>query len=282
MIGSFVTRHAMRPLVAVTEALEHFAQGEHLPAPVEASTYDERLASAYNAASAHMREVLTQREIAYQAMQQCIADAGHQLRTPITVLRGFIGVFRQGTLRDEADRERIVNTMHRQCVIMSTLVDKLLLLERLEHEEIASAPIDVGQLVEDVVMPFAEQNPERTLSLMADSDALAAISPSDLVHVVSNLVDNALKYTAGAVEVHVAKCSEEIVVQVSDQGPSMTEDELAHAFDRFYRGASRRSVDGSGLGLPIVKRIVELKGGSVVAEAANGGSRITVRLPRYA
>ena len=285
LLARFLAHQALRPLVDVTEALERFAAGDLSPQPIEANRKHQlgALAVAYNGAIAQMAHAFSERDRAQAAMKQFIADAGHQLRTPLTVIRGFIAVLRKGELRSPEDRDRILGTMNRQSLIMGSLIDKLILLDRWEQgtSNGACEPIDVSQLVEDVVSPIAEALPARDIRIDAGTAASARIDPGDLTHAVTNLVDNALKYTAGAVEVGVRAIGGTIWIEVRDQGPGMSPAELRHAFDRFYRGETRRDVDGSGLGLSIAKAAVERAGGTLTVESdARAGSRFTIMLPR--
>ena len=278
-----LTRQALRPLVDVTGALERFAAGEIAPQPIEADRRHElgRLAVAYNDAIAQMQRAFAERERANAAMRQFIADAGHQLRTPLTVIRGFIAILRKGELRRPEDRERILETMNQQSQIMGEMIEKLMLLDQWEREDGAPVPhpIDVAQLVADVVAPIAEANPARTVRVEADPGPLASIDPSDLTYAVTNVVDNALKYTSGAVAVCVTGNAEAVCIDISDEGPGMTRDEIPRVFDRFFRG-DRRHVEGSGLGLTIARRAVERAGGSLVVESgADRGSRFVLTLP---
>jgi signal transduction histidine kinase len=286
VLARLLTHEALRPLVAVNAALEQFASGDLTPQLVSDDGQGAlgSLARSYNRAIAQMGSALAERERAQAAMHQFISDAGHQLKTPLTVIRGFLSVLRRGELRNAHDYQQILEKMNRQSVVMGEMIEKLILLERWEREDEAGkvSVIDVAQLVEDVVSPLAEAQPGRTMSFEIAPGASAAIDPSDFAHAVTNLVDNALKYTSGAIRVQVARRANLVVVEVSDEGPGMTVDELDHAFDRFYRGARRREVDGSGLGLAIAKRAVERAGGSIEAiSEPSGGSRFTIRLPAY-
>jgi len=285
VLARVLTQEALRPLVAVNAALERFADGDLTPQLVSADGRGDlgALALAYNGAIAQMANAFAERERAQAAMHQFISDAGHQLKTPLTVIRGFISVLRKGDLRDAADYERILEKMSRQSLVMGAMIEKLILLESWEREDEPPerSIIDVAQLVEDVVTPLAEAQPARRMSLDIAPPASAAIDPSDFAHAVTNLVDNALKYTRGAIGVRVAADDARVIVEVTDEGPGMTSDELGHAFDRFYRGATRREVDGSGLGLAIAKRAVERAGGSIEARSAPSGSRFTIVLPAY-
>ena len=231
-----------------------------------------------------MERAFGERDRANAAMRQFIADAGHQLRTPLTVVRGFIAILRKGELRTPEDRERILETMNRQSQIMGSLIEKLMLLERWEDDVGRSAPeaIDVARLVGDVVAPIAESNPGRGVLVTAPDVGLAAIDPIELTHALTNLVDNALKYTSGTIDVAVRRERERIVIEIADEGPGMTAEDVRHAFDRFFRGP-RRDVDGSGLGLSIARRAIERAGGSIsLASSPATGSRFTIVLPSAA
>jgi len=283
-IARILTQQMLRPLVDVTTALERFASGDLTPQQIGADPRQEfgRLAVAYNGAIAQMERAFAERERANASMRQFIADAGHQLRTPLTVIRGFLGILRRGGLHSPGDRERILETMNSQSRIMASLIDKLMLLEEWENvpEGGVAEPIDVGQLVTDVTTPIAEANAERVLRIDAEPGPLAAIDPGDLTHAVTNLVDNALKYTHGPINVGVRGENGSVAIDVVDEGPGIDPDAATHVFDRFYRGA-QREVPGSGLGLAIAKRAIERAGGTLILQSEPGqGSRFTITLPR--
>ena len=284
-IAQALTAQMMRPLVEVTAALERFASGDLTPQPIDADIRQEfgPLAVAYNAAILQMERAFAEREHANAAMRQFIADAGHQLRTPLTVIRGFLGILLKGELRTPEDRDRIIETMNKQSQVMGSLIEKLMLLEHWESESSSPhsgvEPIDVGQLIGDVTAPIVEANADRTVRIDAPPGELAAIDPSDLAHVVTNLLDNALKYTRGSIDVRVGRRGERVVVEVRDEGPGMAPEVAAHVFDRFFRG-TRRDVVGSGLGLSIAKGAIERAGGTLALETDPArGSCFSVALP---
>lgn len=286
LLGNAMAREALRPLAAVVEALEAFAAGNLTPQPIVPDRSEElgRLASAYNGAIETVGRAFAERSSAEAQMRQFISDAGHQLRTPLTVLRGFIEILKKGALRKPEDLTRIVETMAQQGAVMTSLIDKLLLLEQWAEETAPDAvPRDVGAAVEHIVAPIADSHPERDIRLCAVRGAMAAIDHDELSHVVSNLVTNALKYAPqGTISVEVTASDDEVLIAVSDQGYGMTPEELEHAFDRFYRGP-RRSVPGSGLGLAIAKRAVERAKGTLAARSEPGrGACFSISLPRVA
>jgi signal transduction histidine kinase len=282
-LARLLTREALRPLADVTAALERFASGDLTPQPVptDARNRLDSLALAYNAAIEQVARAFAERERAQAGMRQFIADAGHQLRTPLTVIRGFTAILRQGDLRETRDQQRILDAINRQSLVMGSLIDKLILLERWEGPDDPSPPeaIDVVQLIEDTVSPIGEAHSER-VRLHAGHAGYVSIDPSDLAEALTNLADNALKYTEGPVDVRVSEANGRIYIEVADQGPGMTAEEARHAFDRFYRGANRREIEGSGLGLSIARRAIERAGGSLtVVSSPDGGSRFTIGLP---
>jgi signal transduction histidine kinase len=285
-LGRVLVHQALRPLNDVTAALERFALGDLTPHAITAHEGHRlsNLAKAYNGAIAQVQAAFAERDGAHAAMRQFLCDAGHQLRTPLTVVRGFIGILQKGALHDPADGERILQRMNAQCLLMGAMIDKLMLLEQWDNApDVPAEPIDVVQLLEDVVAPIAESVPSRVVHLdLPQASALARIDPSDFTHALTNLLENALKYAPDApITVALSVDAERIRIAVSDEGPGMTPAEAEHAFDRFFRGALHRDVAGSGLGLAIARRAVERANGTLSLETAPGrGSCFTIVLPR--
>jgi signal transduction histidine kinase len=283
LIARTLTRQAMRPLDDVTAALQRFASGDLAPHRIAADPRHELglLATAYNGAINQMERAFAARDRANISMRQFIADAGHQLRTPLTVLQGFIAILRRSGFEPATDRERILDTMNDQSRIMGSLIDKLILLEHWESPDVAelARPIDVGTLVADLVTPIADAHPDRRFEISTERGILAAIDPTELSYVVTNLTDNAVKYGVGEIAVRVRAEDSAAVIEVADQGPGIPSTDAARVFDRFYRG-TQRDVAGSGLGLAIVKRAVERAHGTISLDTSPTGSRFTVHLPR--
>lgn len=284
-IGRALSREALRPLGAVVDALEGFAAGDLSPRPIVPQRQDElgKLAVAYNSAIQTVSSAFAERERTQIEMRQFMADAGHQLRTPLTVLRGFIDILHKGALRKPEDLTPIVEMMAEQSAIMTSLVDKLMLLEQWENaRSLVADTIDVADAVKHIVAPIADAHPGRPVLVHAWHGFHAAIDHEELSYAVTNLMTNALKYAPdGAITIDVGGDTDVVTIAVSDEGPGLNDEELAHAFDRFYRGP-RRDVPGSGLGLAIAKRAVERAKGTLGVESSARGARFTIALPRAA
>lgn len=168
---------------------------------------------------------------------------------------------------------------------MRSLIEKLIYLARLERGESTHREIvDVSAVVTRVAGMMAQLGGDTAIEITTAADARVLADESDIAEAVRNLLDNALKYAPGKpIAVSTEVLDGEVVLVVSDHGPGMSEQDQAHAFDRFYRGAQNgtEAVEGSGLGLAIVKRAVQRSEGNIVVESTHGdGTRFTIRLPR--
>jgi signal transduction histidine kinase len=281
--ASILTREAMRPLRDVVEALEAFASGDLRSRPVTSSAGDEemrRLTTAYNGAVEQVTAAFGGRDQAEAEMKRFIEDAAHQLRTPLTVIQGFIGILLKSDFTSEADRVTVLQSMDRQSRSMTGLIDKLTVLDRWAVEGSHPQLLDVGDCVEGVVRSLAAAFPRRDVSLSCESACYAFADPSEMREALGNVVENAFKYAhPAAIAVTVRRDTADVVVVVADAGPGIAADDRVHVFDRFYRGA-QREIAGSGLGLAITKRAVERAGGGVSLESDVGsGATVTIRLP---
>lgn len=260
-----LTYQALRPLLDVTTALEHLAVGDFTPQLVNIEKQGQlrMLAAAYNGAVEQLQSAFHERDKAHVSMQRFIADAGHQLRTPLTVIRGYIGILRRG---DISDLRVIVDQMNQQCLLIEALVDRLILLERWEED--VDRPVhalEIGKFAEEIISPITQSHPDRLLNVEVRNRAYAAIAPEDLRHAVMNIIDNALKYTRGSISVNVSAQDEWVFMKITDEGPGLKAEQKERVFDRFFRG-DRREIEGSGLGLAIAKRAVERAGGQITLD----------------
>jgi len=285
LVGRHLATQSLRPVSDVTGALSKLAEGDFSR---RTFVMEERrevgsLTSAFNDAVDKVASVFAQRDATEARMRQFIADAGHELRTPLTVMMGYVDVMRRGAVREEQLAGRILDTMNDEGGRMRSLIDKLLTLARLEDMDGGAqpGPLDLSSIISDVVESMRKASPGRILTWTAAPGVTVTADESELRSAIVNLVDNALKYAPSSpVDVSVRAEGRSVEIAVSDSGPGMTAQERARAFDRFFRGENRADTTGAGLGLSIVKRIVERAGGTVEIESAPGsGTRVTLRMP---
>ncbi|MBV9103608.1 MAG: HAMP domain-containing histidine kinase [Candidatus Eremiobacteraeota bacterium] len=284
LLGRYITNQALRPLVETTAALRQFASGDFTPRAIVSAERNEigELVTAYNGAVQQVTRAFEERRLADLQIRQFIADAGHELRTPLTVIMGFIDVLRRRST-DLGGSGRIFDTMSAESRRMRTLIEKLIVLARLDTPE-ARQPEDVSvdELVSGVVEALAALDPAGRLVLRVDSDAVVRCDEAELHEAISNIVENALRYAPrSTIEIVVSADDSSAHVSVTDHGEGMSAEETAHVFDRFYRGHQRGESEGFGLGLAIAKRAVERAGGEIAVESEPArGTRFTIRLPR--
>jgi len=283
--GRYIAEQALRPLIETTASLNRFAAGDFTPRAVVTSDRGEigELVTAYNGAVAQVAAAFEERHSVELQMRQFVADAGHELRTPLTVIMGFIDVLRRRGTADAVSSARIFDTMQAESRRMRGLIDKLIALARLENPQRREPEhVEIGAVAQRVVDALQALQSSPRVSLHAEDNLVVRADEHELHEALANLVENALKYAPHSpVEIDARAEGDRVVLEVSDRGPGLSDEDRSHIFDRFYRGANRGETEGFGLGLAIVKRAVERAGGEVSVESREGfGSRFTIRLPR--
>jgi len=271
-LAAVVAGRTLEPLLHTTRALERFASGDFTPHAVTTRQRTEigDLARAYNAAVAQITDAFSERSAAMDEMRQFVADAGHQLRTPLTVLMGHVSALQAKTPREET----IFTNMLAQSRRMKAIIDDLIVLARLEHGERTVSTVDIGTLAGGVVTTFRDGGYER-VALHANGPAPARVNSSEVIDALTALIENALKYApSGPVSVTVQRNGSRARLIVEDSGPGMSAEDIEHAFDRFYRGDASVGIEGTGLGLSIVRRGVERSDGTVALIDTGHGLRV--------
>jgi signal transduction histidine kinase len=218
-----------------------------------------------------------------------LADIGHELRTPLTVLRGEAEVALRGIAKPESTYREALQLIVSQAADMARLVEDLLFLARSEAEEIRYEyrVLRMADVVADALSDAAAIARRRQIRIStrgSGEDLRIRADPRRLKQAALNLLDNAIKFSpAGSdVEVRCARATDGVELTITDQGPGVPPHEIPHVFERLFRGEQARSqgVGGSGLGLPIARRIVERHGGSLeLASEPGSGTIATLRLP---
>jgi len=276
--GYFLATRLMKPIDLMTRTARRFSE-EDLSARIGLPHTDDefgRLAATFD-------EMLGRIEDSFVRYRQFTADASHELRTPVSVIQSILTVTKRRPRSQEEYRE-VLDDLGAAADRLETLVSGLMVLSRTDAG--ASNPfvtVNVSDLAADVVESLRSVAETKQLSLDADLEPeLTIAGDSDaLVHVLVNVIDNALSYTdSGSVRVAGRREPRGVVIEVQDTGIGMSQEHLARIFDRFYRVDPSRSRPGSGLGLAIARSIVERHGGVIEAESTPGaGTLIRVVLP---
>jgi two-component system, OmpR family, phosphate regulon sensor histidine kinase PhoR len=238
-------------------------------------------------AVAVLRDVTDLRR-AERLRRELTANVSHELRTPLTSIKGFTETLLGGALADEATCRRFLTIIDGEATRLMTLVDDLMALSRLESraEPMELRPVRLDTVVAEAAGRLRPQAARHGVALNARAAAETTVmaDPDRLIQVLTNLIDNAIKFTpeGGWVDVALRDDGTDAMVSVSDSGRGIPQDDLPRVFDRFYRVERSRSREagGTGLGLAIAKHIVEAHGGRIaVASRPGRGTTFTVALP---
>jgi two-component system sensor histidine kinase MprB len=269
-LAAFVAAAALRPIRRLTAAAESVAATGNLAERVDVTGNDElaRLATRFN-------EMLGALERSVGAQRRLVADASHELRTPLTAVRTNLDLLREGKLpADEA--KRALDESSIELDGLTTLVADLVELARGEERKLRVEDVHLDDLVATVVERAKARAPQMTF-LTSLAPAQVSADPVLLERAISNLIDNAVKWSPAGGPVEITVRGGEVVV--TDHGPGIAEEDLPRIFDRFYRAATARSKPGAGLGLAIVREAASAHGGTATVENAPSGARFRLTLP---
>ena len=271
----------VKPISRLNKATNELSKGNYR-VRVNYAGNDEiaRLNRSFN----QMAQQLAKQE---ETRQQFISDVSHEFQTPLTAIQGFATILKNEKLSDE-QRQKYADIILFHSKRLSTLSKNMLQLTVLDGEDVK---LDISEfsLIEQLNRVIETQD---NLALAKDieiefhtpkNDIRVEADEARLEQVWINLVNNAIKYTNdhGVVTIEVKKTSKEVEVSIQDTGVGMSKEAISHIFERFYRQDKSRKVEGNGLGLSIVKRIVDLHHGTIdVISVEDGGSQFIVKLPQ--
>ena len=217
-----------------------------------------------------------------------IANVSHEIRTPLTVVNSYASALARGGL-SEAEQREYAATIAAASESLSTMVSNILRLNKLENQEITpnAAPYDLTRQLCDCALAHEARWEAKHIDFDAQlEERVMVLADETMMEIVfNNLISNAIKFTepGGRIVLRQMKDGDDVVVTVADTGCGMDEATLAHIFDKFYQGDTSHSREGNGLGLALVRRVLEISGGAISVTSAPGeGSEFTVRLPRMA
>ena len=262
----------LRPIAELTAAAEHVTQTHDLTARVgSAGTTDEvgRLGSSFDTMLAALHESVT-------AQRQLVADASHELRTPLTSLTTNLDLLEDGAGLADPQAPALVRAAREQAGELDQLITDLLDLARYHESASHRETVRLDLLTEEAVRRVRQRMPLPAIDTRLHP-CLVHVDPSAVDHAVSNLVDNALKWTPPDAAVRVVV--ENGQVSVTDHGPGIADEDLPRIFERFYRAPAARSMPGAGLGLAIVGGVAQANDGTVAVRTGPHGSTFTLAFP---
>ena len=281
---------SLKPLAAVESTAEAIAEGNlsaRLPI-AKPETEVGRLVGSLNQMLTRIEDSFAVRVKSEEKLRRFVADASHELRTPLTAIRGFAELHRQGAVTGEEKTRELIGRIEDESIRMGTLVEDLLLLAWLDQSpEIEREPVNLNELIHSASESARASSPEHQISMILPDEELFILGDRNRIfQVVANLLENARNHTpaGSSIQVSLTESEDEIKIEVADNGPGIEKHDLERIFERFYRADSSRTrtrkIEGSGLGLSIVKAVMQAHGGDVTVDSTMGvGSTFTLHFP---
>lgn len=289
VISRVAIRLSMKPLTAVEGTAEAIANGDLSARLPDAKPNSEvgRLTASLNRMLGRIEESFAVQRRSEEKLRRFVADASHELRTPLTAIRGFAELHRQGAITGEEKTRELIGRIENESKRMSTLVEDLLTLARLDQARpIANEAVDVKKVIDDVMQSVKASKPTANITIQMPADEVFIIGDSVKVYqAVLNLGVNAAIHTPDytPITISLEQSDECVKIKVRDLGPGLTPEQQKRVFERFYRVDQSRTwtgTEGSGLGLSIVQAIMDAHHGSVDIESELGrGTMFTLTFP---
>lgn len=285
LIGLQINRRLERPLMRFAEATEKVASGDFSvyvkpPHTADKMNYMDHMFLDFNRMVEQLGSIETLKI-------DFFSNVSHEIKTPISVIQNYAEILQREDLSEEK-RVEYAQTIQAASKRLSELITNLLKLSKLEKQTITPKPetYDVCRQLGECVLAFESTWEQGGIELIADiEDAAVIMADESLMALVwNNLISNALKFTGpgGGITVRQVSTASEIIVTISDTGCGMDEETMKHIFEKFYQGDTSHSAEGNGLGLALVRRILQLSDGAIAVESAPGqGAVFTVTIPSY-
>jgi two-component system sensor histidine kinase MprB len=282
LLGWFVARTALAPVRRLTATVRHVAQTRDLGQRIDERRRDElgSLARSFNSMLTVLDETIQKLDESARGQRRLVADASHELRTPVTSIRTNIEILERADELPAGERTRLIADVVEQLEELSALINDLIELARDDEQIDSREEVRFDILVTEAVERARLHAPKARFEVSLVPTLVTGV-PGRLDRAVNNLLDNAVKFAGTERPIEVSLRDGEL--EIRDHGPGIDADDLPHIFDRFFRGAHSRALPGSGLGLAIVRQVAELHAGSVsVAAAPGGGTVVRMRVPTTA
>lgn len=292
-ISVYLAMYISRPISRLTTTVTEISRGSYVLGHKE-QPLDEInvLGGQINKLAERLQKIQTESSRMEEERARLFDEISHELRTPLTAVQGFVEAIRDGIVQDEALRERYLDTIHTQTVHVSRLVDDIMQLSRLESGNVTveKLPVDLNTLAQGVAMSMEPVAKRTNTSIRLDQKIEKAIVLGDadrMEQVIRNLLKNAIRATEnGTIRIEVEDREGKIVLSIEDNGIGISPEDLPHIWERFYRIKNQRDghmrEKGSGLGLVIVKKLVQLQGGNIdVASQLGKGTTFRISFPSF-
>ncbi len=296
LIGFFVSRKITRPIQDLTDGADKFSEGDfdfrlNLPQIREFRTLAVALNNMASQLKDRMRTIEMQANEKEQMRKNFVGNVSHELKTPVTLIKGFLETLSRGAAEDKTERDEFLSIIGTHANRIDDIIDDLLTLSRIEQGE-AQSSIDlgeenVGEVVLKAISACQKRADEKGVALRFElkEPVKAEINFSLMEQALINLIENALKHSEAQsdVTIELAQTDTETCMSVSDSGCGISAKHIGHLFERFYRVDKARSRDlgGTGLGLAIVKHIAQAHNGTVSVTSVEGdGSCFVIKVPR--
>ncbi len=279
-LGTFLTRRILRPLRELIAATRKIGEGDFSVRVASTASNNEfsELIDSFNTMASELGSMEMFRA-------DFINTFSHEFKTPIVSIRGFARQLKDPAISAE-EKNEYIDIILSESERMTNMASNILLLTKFENQSIITekTEFDLDEQLRDAILLLEKQWTEKELQLELDLPPVRYRSNSEMLsHVWINLLSNAIKFSphGGTVKVTLAETEEDVSVTVRDGGEGIPKDKIHRIFDKFYQGDTSRSREGNGLGLALVKRIVELCDGYIKVESEHGrGSEFFVSLPK--
>jgi len=290
LIAFFLARSISFPISRIRKTAEQIAKGEFSErVPVKGNDELADLASAFNTMADELQNNIERLKQLDKVRTDFVANVSHELKTPLTSIRGFVETLEDGAIDDKENARRFLAIIKKHAQRLDSIIEDLLRLSELESGgRMEMAEFDLKDLIDEVVMGFGHSLTVKRQELSVEAAGGDFVTRGDrdkLEQVFVNLIDNAIKYTkeGGQIKIWLATDGDCLTVTVEDNGIGIPKDDVERVFERFYRvdKAHSREVGGTGLGLSIAKHIVLAHNGQIRIESELGrGTKVIVTLAR--
>jgi two-component system, OmpR family, sensor histidine kinase ArlS len=281
LAGYFVSRRMLFPIDRITKAAQSISIN-NLDRRIEVSQTDDelsRLAKTFN-------EMINRLKLSFLKQNQFVSDASHELRTPISVIQGYIGLIDRWGKEDRNVLQESIDAIKNETAGMTELIEKLLFLARGDsgNQRLQKTKFSLNELIVEVGKESQLISQKHTIQYGEAEEISICADRKMLKQMLRALIDNSIKFTPadGTIRIEAYKNKDKVSITITDTGVGISQEEIDQIFNRFYRVDKARSKEtgGSGLGLSIVKWIVDAHNGKVSAESTIGeGTCITAELP---